>query len=95
MPSRLPKSRERASLARHLLADHLDPIEALVPPDAGKAEAAKQVKFKEAAEKYIAAHRAGWKSEMHAKQWATTVETFTPSRDRRLVRCGDRNRTRP
>ena len=73
----LAEARERARLARQLLADHLDPIDARRGRRMqGKAEAAKQVRFKEAAEKYIAAHRAGWKSEKHAGQWATTLETY-------------------
>jgi hypothetical protein len=73
----LAEARERARLARQLLADHLDPIDARRGRRMqGKAEAAKQVRFKEAAEKYIAAHRAGWKSEVHAGQWATTLKTY-------------------
>ena len=73
----LAEARERARLARQLLADHLDPIDARHGRRMqGKAEAAKQVKFKEAAEKYIAAHRAGWKNAKHAEQWAATLETY-------------------
>ncbi len=40
------------------------------------AEAAKAVKFSEAAERYIEAHRAGWRSPKHAAQWEATLATY-------------------
>jgi len=40
------------------------------------AETAKAVTFGEAAERYIAAHRAGWKNAKHADQWVNTIATY-------------------
>lgn len=39
-------------------------------------EAAKQITFSQCAAKYIAAHRAGWRNEKHAKQWEATLKTY-------------------
>ena len=73
----LKEARERARLARQHLADDIDPIEARrARRMQARAEAAKQVSFKEAAEKYVAAHRAGWKSAKHGEQWAARSTTF-------------------
>jgi integrase len=73
----LAEARERARQARQHLADDADPIDARNSRRMqAKAEAATQVTFKEAAEKYIAAHAPAWKSAIHAKQWATTLETY-------------------
>ena len=92
----LAEARERARLARQLLADHLDPIDARRGRRMqGKAEAAKQVRFKEAAEKYIAAHRAGWKSDEARRAMGHDARDIRLSRGRRPVRCGHRNRARP
>jgi hypothetical protein len=61
----LKEARERARAARQLLADGIDPIEARDEQrQAALAETAKRITFKDAAEQYIAAHRAGWKSAM-------------------------------
>src|SRR5262249_20509044 len=38
--------------------------------------AAKTLTFRKCAEDYIASHRAGWRSPVHAAQWATTLETY-------------------
>jgi integrase len=40
------------------------------------AETAKAVKFSEAAERYIAAHRAGWRNAKHVQQWENTIATY-------------------
>lgn len=37
---------------------------------------AKAVTFEEAAERYIEAHKAGWKNAKHAAQWTTTLKTY-------------------
>ena len=58
----LKEARERARLARQHLADDIDPIEARrARRMQARTEAAKQVSFKDAAERYVAAHRAGWR----------------------------------
>jgi hypothetical protein len=72
----LKRARERAGEARTLKAEGVDPLEAKrAALAARKAEAAKSVTFRQAAESYIAAHKAGW-GDKHAGQWAATLETF-------------------
>jgi len=39
-------------------------------------EAAKAITFKECAEGYIKAHRAGWRNGKHASQWEATLATY-------------------
>jgi len=41
------------------------------------AAAIKTIIFEKAAEQYIAAHQAGWKSDVHRKQWKSTLETYS------------------
>jgi integrase len=73
----LAEARNRAKLARQQLADGLDPIdERRKALEAAKLEAAKAITFSEAAERYIAAHRAGWRNEKHAEQWENTLATY-------------------
>lgn len=73
----LQEARERAKKARQALLDGLDPIEDRASARLAKrAEAAKRTTFKEAAEKYVAAHRAGWKNAKHADQWESTLTTY-------------------
>lgn len=73
----LQEARERARKARQALLDGIDPIEDRTAlRRAERAEAAKRITFKEAAEKYIAAHRAGWKNAKHADQWEATLTTY-------------------
>lgn len=64
--------------AKHLLVvDGIDPIEERNAKKTALAiEQAKAMTFKECAEGYIEAHRAGWKSDKHAGQWAATLETY-------------------
>lgn len=73
----LLEAREAARLARQSVLNGVDPIEARrgVRLDA-KAEEAKATTFKECAEAYIAAHKAGWKNEKHAAQWDSTLATY-------------------
>lgn len=73
----LAEARTRALDCRRLLLDGVDPI------DARDAERAKQrvaqandVTFKQCADKYIEAHRAGWKNAKHADQWTNTLATY-------------------
>ncbi|MBN9075031.1 MAG: integrase [Rhizobiales bacterium 65-79] len=73
----LKEARERARQARQLVADGIDPIEVrLGQKQARRAEDAKRVTFWQGAEKYIAAHSAGWKNAKHADQWRNTLETY-------------------
>ncbi len=73
----LKEARDRAKAARQLLADGIDPLEARQKAkDAKRIEAARTITFKEAAKRYIKAHRAGWKNGKHAEQWASTLATY-------------------
>lgn len=73
----LADARARALGCRRLLLDGIDPI------DSRNAERAAQggaetngVTFQHCAEKYIEAHRAGWKNAKHADQWTNTLTTY-------------------
>ena len=73
----LAEARDRALECRKLREKEIDPIEAR---EAARREAAleraKFLKFKDAAEAYIAAHRVAWKSDKHAAQWPATLKTY-------------------
>src|SRR5438270_8204035 len=57
----LAEAREKARECRKLRLDRIDPIEdRRAKRTAAKLDAAKTMTFKECAETYIAAHRAGW-----------------------------------
>ena len=73
----LKEARLRARAQRQLLADGIDPLERRKHGQtAAKLEAARTITFKDAAERYIAAHRAGWKNLKHGEQWGSTLETY-------------------
>lgn len=73
----LAEAREKARDCRRLLLDGIDP---LAQREARKAEAAAAagavVTFQQAAERYIAAHKAGWKNEKHGAQWEATLAAY-------------------
>ncbi|MEY9428884.1 integrase [Bradyrhizobium ottawaense] len=74
---KLGDARKKASAARLLVVDGIDPIEERSARKAALAvEQAKALTFKECAERYIEAHQSGWKSAKHASQWAATLETY-------------------
>jgi integrase len=66
----LAEARERATAQRKLRLDGHDPIATR------QAARAKAVSFRECAERYIAAHQAGWKNPKHRAQWPSTLETY-------------------
>lgn len=73
----LAEARERAAKCRNMRANGLDPIEEKRAGAAErKAAAAREQTFRQCANAYIAAHRAGWKNAKHADQWAATLETY-------------------
>jgi integrase len=73
----LEEARALAADARRLRHKDLDPIEVRRERKLAAAlEKAKTLKFKDAAEAYITAHRAGWRNEKHAAQWTATLETY-------------------
>src|SRR5215470_10002848 len=71
------EAREKAREARKLRHEGLDPIEARKAKQAeDRLAAATAMTFKDCAERYIEAHKAGWKNPKHAKQWPSTLETY-------------------
>jgi integrase len=73
----LAEARSRAAEARKLKAYGKDPlVEREAVRAALQADAAKAVTFKDAAERYIAAHRMGWRNAKHAAQWEATLATY-------------------
>jgi integrase len=73
----LKKAREKRSAAYALVKDGIDPIDERAARLAAQAaEKAKAQTFKECAEGYIEAHKAGWKNAKHAAQWTATLETY-------------------
>jgi len=73
----LSEARAKALDARRLRHEGIDPIEARrAIRDQARLDAAKAVTFKQCAERYIAAHRAGWRNGKHAAQWEATLATY-------------------
>lgn len=73
----LAEARERARQARQQVADGLDPIEERDGAKRARSQAdARVVLFKDAADRYIAAHEAGWRNAKHGGQWRATLETY-------------------
>jgi integrase len=67
----LAEARRKAlDLRRAVTLDGRDPI---AERRAGRTIAARAMTFEACAEAYIAAHRAGWKSTEHARQWAASL----------------------
>jgi integrase len=55
----------------------VDPLEEREAEKRKKAaETVKSIVFEKAAEKYVAAHEAGWKNEVHRSQWTSTLKTY-------------------
>lgn len=74
-------ARRRASEARRLLLDKIDPVEhrkqQIAAAVVRAAEvAAGAVTFKKVALEYIEEKRVGWKNAKHASQWQNTLETY-------------------
>ncbi len=73
----LAEARGRAAICRRLVRDGVDPIERKRTCAAERAATTvKQVTFRQAAERYINAHKAGWKSDKHAAQWPATLDAY-------------------
>ncbi len=73
----LADARKKAAECRGLLHEHKDPIEARDARHAQeKLTKARSISFRQCAESYVAAHRAGWKNAKHADQWTNTLETY-------------------
>ncbi|MBR1237656.1 site-specific integrase [Bradyrhizobium sp. AUGA SZCCT0182] len=75
----LSMARDTAFIARKALSAGLDPLAQREQERlAGQLERAKTLTFKECAERYIAAHEAGWKSKKHADQYRMTLLALGP-----------------
>ncbi|MGH7056123.1 MAG: tyrosine-type recombinase/integrase, partial [Stellaceae bacterium] len=73
----LADARKRAQECRQQVLEGIDPIAARAARRSGaRVEAAKAMTFADCAERYIAAHRAGWKNPKHAAQWPATLGTY-------------------
>jgi integrase len=73
----LAEAREKAAECRKLRDQGKDPIEARSAlRTSAAAERAKAMTFDQCAERYIAAHRTGWRNLKHASQWQNTLATY-------------------
>jgi integrase len=73
----LDEARDRATSARKLLADKVDPLVARRADRAArKAADATVMTFRECAKTYIDSYRGGWKNAKHRQQWENTIETY-------------------
>ncbi|RVG50553.1 site-specific integrase [Sinorhizobium meliloti] len=73
----LKLARQKAQACRLKLDAGIDPIEERAEEkQSRKIEAAKAITFKEAAEKYITAHKPTWKNAKHAEQWPATLKAY-------------------
>jgi integrase len=71
------KPARKALDARRKRHEGIDPIEARRAERARqRLDAAKAITFKQSAEAYVAAHRAGWRNEKHAAQWSATLSAY-------------------
>ncbi|MDO8269018.1 MAG: integrase arm-type DNA-binding domain-containing protein [Moraxellaceae bacterium] len=73
----LAEAREAAREYRKKIRSGIDPVQDRQTVKAKiQLEAAKSKTFKECAEAYIQANRAGWKNEKHIQQWENTLATY-------------------
>jgi integrase len=73
----LAEARQKALWQRRVLIDGVDPLAARRrEEEAARIEAAKTITFRDCAERYIAAHEAGWRNAKHAAQWGSTLSTY-------------------
>lgn len=73
----LADAREAATKARALVREGINPIEHRKAVKSAAALVAEPLMtFRQAAERYIDAHSAGWKNKKHRSQWEATLETY-------------------
>src|SRR5262245_51409806 len=73
----LAGAKTAARAAREQIRQGVDPVQQRsAARSALAAQGAASITFKEAAERYIAANEAGWKSSKHAAQWGATLEKY-------------------
>jgi Arm DNA-binding domain len=74
----LSEARQRATDARRLLIDNVDPIEHRKQQRTqAKLEHAKRMTFAQCAAQYIASHKMAWRNSKHRAQWESTLATYT------------------
>jgi integrase len=72
----LVAAREKSRRCRELLLAGIDPLaERSARKTAAKLDAAKALSFAECADRYHAAHRAGWRNAKHAGEWRSSLAT--------------------
>ena len=73
----LKEARKLAGECRRMVRNHLDPIkeETRKAQEAAAANAA-TLTFKECANRYIDAHKDGWRNAKHTAQWTSTLNTY-------------------
>jgi len=73
----LHEARGKALDARRLHHERIDPINARrAAREQDQIRAARAMTFKRCADRYIEAHRAGWRNAKHASQWEATIATY-------------------
>lgn len=73
----LAEARDKSKAARRQLLDGIDPIEARNAARVEQQlEEAKAVLFEDCGDRYVAAHKAGWKNQKHIDQWTSTLKTY-------------------
>ncbi|QWG13638.1 integrase arm-type DNA-binding domain-containing protein [Bradyrhizobium sediminis] len=73
----LAQARKRAKAARDKVADGIDPIgEKKAERKAASVKVAQPQSFEAFANDYIATHSPSWRSEIHRKQWTSTLKTY-------------------
>jgi integrase len=73
----LAEARQKALECRKARLDGRDPIQARQAGRmAARLDAAKAITFRDCAERYITAHKSGWKNDKHAAQWPATLATY-------------------
>jgi integrase len=73
----LKEARDRATEARKLLLDGIDPIEARnLRRTQQRMKDAKAITFRTCAEQYIADNKVAWRNEKHRAQWKSTLDTY-------------------
>jgi integrase len=70
----LADAREAAREARAAVRKGLDPIEERKKAKEAHRRVAQGMNFREAADRYIASHEAGWRNEKHRWQWSQTLD---------------------
>lgn len=73
----LREARQLAAECRKLCHAGIDPIEARrASRAAAKPSAASAMTFSQCVDRYLAAHKAGWRNEKHARQWKASLDAY-------------------